>query len=51
MVPTIDFIDIGDVLDYEIIRRTIKSVDGATDTCVLAADDDYAKEAALIYYH
>ena len=34
-MPTHDFVDIGDVLDYEILQGTIASIDPGTDTCTV----------------
>jgi hypothetical protein len=46
MSPTLDFIDIGDVLNSPITRDTITAIDSATDTCTLANAG-----SALIFYH
>ena len=46
MSPTLDFKNIGEVLDYQFLRSTIKSINSAADTCVLSSG-----ETALIFYH
>jgi hypothetical protein len=48
-MPTIDFKDIGDVLNYEYRQGTIVSVNGADDTCVVTVDG--SSTTALIFYH
>jgi hypothetical protein len=48
-MPTHDFKNIGDVLDFELLRGTIKTVDSATDTCTV--DVDGSTVDALIFYH
>ncbi len=45
-MPTLDFIDIGDVLNSGYSRATISALDTETDTCTL--DNG---ETALIFYH
>lgn len=45
-MPTIDFVDIGDVLNSPITRGVIASIDSTADTCVLASG-----ESCLIWYH
>jgi len=48
-MPTHDFVDIGDVLNYEFLQGTIKSIDASTDTCVVTVGaSDYP---ALIFWH
>jgi hypothetical protein len=46
MSPTLDFIDINDVLNSELSRDTITAIDTATDTCTLSTAG-----AAFIFYH
>jgi hypothetical protein len=48
-VPTHDFKNVGDVLDFEILKGIITAIDSATDTCtVTVAGSSYN---ALIFYH
>jgi len=49
MSPTHDFNNIGDVLDFELLKGTIKSIDSATDTCTV--DVGGTTLTALIFYH
>lgn len=46
MSPTLDFIDINDVLNTAYFQDTITAVDAASDTCTLAKSG-----AAFIFYH
>lgn len=48
-MPTHDFVDIGDVLNYEWFQGTIVSVDASTDTCVVSVDDQ--NYASLLFWH
>jgi len=45
-MPTINFENLGDVLDYTFCTRVIESVKSEDDTCVLSSG-----ETALIFYH
>jgi len=49
MSPTIDFIDIGDVVKSEVSRGVIETIDSDTDTC--AVNIDGVTSEALIFYH
>lgn len=49
MSPTHDFVDIGDVLNFELLKGTIKTIDSATDTCTV--DVGGAVVEALLFYH
>ena len=48
-MPTIDYTDIGDVLNHEIVQGTIVSIDPLTDTCTVNAGGTIF--TALIFYH
>jgi len=48
-VPTINFRNIGDVLDFDLVRGTIVTVDPVTDTCTVNISGSTA--AALLFYH
>jgi hypothetical protein len=48
-MPSHDFKDIGDVLDFDILRGTITAIDSATDTCTVTVDGDSLE--ALLFYH
>jgi len=48
-MPSHDFTNIGDVLDFDILRGTITSVDSETDTCAVSVDG--ASLEALLFYH
>ena len=49
MSPTHDFNNIGDVLDFDIVKGTIVSVDDAADTCVVSVAGRNLD--ALLFYH
>lgn len=49
MSPTHDFKDIGDVLNFDILRGTITAIDSVTDTCTVSVDG--ASREALLFYH
>ncbi len=48
-MPTHDFIDVGDVLNFDIIRGTIVTIDSVTDTCTVTVGGDTL--TALLCYH
>ena len=48
-MPTHDFIDIGDVLNFELLQGEIKTIDTATDTCTVSVGG--VVYSALIFYH
>jgi len=48
-VPTIDFRNIGEVLNYEFLRGTIVTIDSTTDTCTVNVGG--AVVTALLFYH
>lgn len=48
-MPSHDFSNIGDVLDFDILRGTITAVDSATDTCTVSVGGDSLE--ALLFYH
>jgi hypothetical protein len=48
-MPTHDFRNIGDVLDFELLRGTIVTIDSATDTCTVNVGG--AVVTALLFYH
>ncbi len=48
-MPTHDFVDIGDVLGFELLQGTIKSVDESTDTCTVTVGSSTLD--ALLFYH
>jgi hypothetical protein len=48
-MPTLDFIDIGDVTKSEYFRGVISSINALDDTCVVNANG--AELSALIFYH
>jgi len=48
-MPTHDFIDVGDVLNFDIIRGTIVTIDSVTDTCTVTVGGDAL--TALLCYH
>ena len=48
-MPTIDFKNIGDVLNFELLRGTIVTLDSATDTCTVNVGG--ATLNALLFYH
>ena len=48
-MPTHDFIDVGDVLNFDIIRGTVVTIDSATDTCTVTVGD--LTLTALLCYH
>ena len=48
-MPTHDFTDIGDVLNFGLLRGIIATIDSATDTCTVNVGGDIV--AALLYYH
>ncbi len=48
-MPTHDFVDIGDVLNWECLRGTIAAPDSSADTCTVAVDG--AAYNAVIFYH
>ena len=48
-MPTHDFLNIGDLLNYDLMRGTIISIDSATDTCTVNVGG--ATLNALMFYH
>lgn len=48
-MPSHDFKDIGDVLNFDILRGTITAIDSVTDTCTVSVDG--ASREALLFYH
>ena len=48
-MPTHDFKNVGDVLNFELLKGVIKSVDPITDTCVVTVDG--SDTTALLFYH
>lgn len=48
-MPTIDYQNIGDVLDYEYLQGVIMTIDSATDTCTVYVCG--AIVDALLFYH
>lgn len=48
-MPTHDFVDIGDVLNYELLQGTITSIDAATDTAVISVAGQSLN--AVFFYH
>lgn len=48
-MPTTDFIDIGDVLNYEYLQGEIKTLDESTDTCTVKIGSSVY--SALVFYH
>lgn len=48
-MPTHDFIDIGDVLNYEFLQGTIASIDESTDTCTVTVGSSIIP--ALLFWH
>jgi hypothetical protein len=48
-MPTHDFSDVGDVLNYEVVQGTIKTIDSAADTCVVTVNGKDL--SALFFYH
>jgi hypothetical protein len=48
-MPTHDFLNIGDLLNYELLRGTIISIDSAADTCTVNVGG--ATLNALLFYH
>lgn len=48
-MPTHDFSDIGDVLNFELLRGTITAIDAATDTCTVTVGGKPL--SALLFYH
>lgn len=49
MSPTHDFKDIGDVLNFQLLKGIIATIDSATDTCTVTVGGDIV--TALLYYH
>jgi hypothetical protein len=48
-MPTHDFTDIGDVLNYELLKGIITAIDSATDTCMVNVGGVVVP--ALLFYH
>lgn len=48
-MPTHDFRNIGDVLDFELLQGTITAIDAATDTCTVSVGGELL--TALLFYH
>jgi hypothetical protein len=48
-MPTHDFIDIGDVLDYEFVQGTILAIHPKLDTCEVAIGGETL--SALMFFH
>ena len=49
MMPTHDFKDIGDVLDFELLKGTIATLDTDEDTCTVLVGGQTV--AAVLFYH
>jgi hypothetical protein len=48
-VPTIDFVDINDVLNYEFLQGTLKTINTTDDTCTV--DINGTIYPAVCFYH
>jgi hypothetical protein len=48
-MPTIDFKNIGEVMEYEFLQGTIVTIDSAADTCTVNVGG--ATLNALMFYH
>ena len=48
-MPTIDFIDIGDVLNYEFLQGTLKTINTDDDTCTVEVNG--TTYPAVCFYH
>lgn len=48
-MPTIDFKNIGDVLDYRFLRGTMVTIDSATDMCTVEVEG-YTVTAPIFYH-
>lgn len=48
-MPTQDFANIGEVLDFQVLKGTITAIDSATDTCTVTVAG--SSLTALIFYH
>ncbi len=48
-MPTHDFKNIGEVLDFELLKGTIATLDSATDTCTVTVGGENL--TALLFYH
>ena len=48
-MPTIDFIDIGDVLNYEFFQGTLKTINTNDDTCTVEVNGTVYQ--AVCFYH
>lgn len=48
-MPTHDFVDIGDVLDFELLQGEIKTIDTASDTCTVSVGG--VVYSAVVFYH
>ena len=44
-----DFLNIGDLLNYDLMRGTIVTLDSATDTCTVSVGGSVV--TALLFYH
>ena len=49
MSPTHDFKNIGEVLDFELLKGIITAIDSATDTCTVTVAG--SSMSALLFYH
>jgi len=48
-MPTIDFIDIGHVLDYQCLRATVLGLDQDQDLCTISVNGETV--TAKLFYH
>jgi len=48
-MPTIDFVDIGDVLNYEFLQGTLKTINPDDDTCTVEVSGRTYN--AILFYH
>ena len=48
-MPTIEYQNIGDVLNHDILKGTIQTIDAATDTCTVDVGGTIV--TALLFYH
>lgn len=50
-MPSHDFTDLGDVLDYDILKGTIIDVNSSDDTCTVRLVGESGAKTALLFYH
>jgi len=48
-MPTLDFLDIGDVLDYEFLSGVLQTINHTDDTCTVRVGGEVYP--AIIFYH